>query len=152
MEATTKKKLVWISVIAIILGIIIYFIYKYTNLPKTIKAKITGSNPDINASGAFIGDYGDMINTDTVLSFGDKSNNVVRLQSEINNTITKYGYGITKLAEDGVFGLKTASALKFISNDTLKSGNVTVNKVANLPKVTSGIMTSTNYYQPYQTF
>lgn len=153
MEPTTKKKLIIVSIVAIVLAIIIYFIYKYTNLPKTIKAKITGVNPDFNSAGGFIADYGDEINTDTVLSFGDKSNNVVRLQSEINTVIDKYGYSYTKLSTDGIYGMKTAAALKFISNNTLTSGNVTVNKVANLPKLVSGVMTSSApLYVPYNNY
>jgi len=135
MEQKTKNILIWVSVIVIILSIVAFYLYKYTSLPKVAYQKITGQNPDINATGAFVGDYGDEVNTDKVLSFGDKSNNVVRLQSAINDIITKYFYPISKLSTDGVYGAKTASALKFISNDTLKSGNVTVNKVMNLSKV-----------------
>lgn len=144
MKAKTKKILIWVAVIVIILSIVAFYLYKYTSLPKVAMQKLTGSNPDINATGMFIGDYGDEVNTDKVLSFGDKSNNVVRLQTAINDIITKYVYPITKLSTDGVYGMKTASALKFISNDTLKSGNVTVNKVMNLGKV--GAIVPANAY------
>ena len=91
MEATTKKKIVWIVVILLILGIIAFYLYKYTNLPKAVINKFTG-NSDFNAAGSFVGDYGDEINTDKILSYGDKSNNVVRLQSAINEMIDKYKF------------------------------------------------------------
>ena len=150
MTDKEKKILTWSIVIALILAIIIFYVVKYTNLPNVIKDKITGSNSNFNSAGGFIADYGDEINTDKILSFGDKSNNVVRLQSSINEIIDKYGYTITKLSTDGVYGMKTASALKYISQDTLKSGNVTINKVANLKKlpIIGGLNTGSNNVYP----
>ena len=138
MEKEKKNKIaLWVTIIAILL-IVGFYIYKYTNLPKAIADKINGTG-SYNAGGGFIGDYGDEINTDTVLKFGDKSNNVVRLQSAINDIIDKYQYSISKLSTDGVFGAKTAAALKFISNNTLSSGNVTVNKVYNLQNIIGAV-------------
>jgi hypothetical protein len=123
----------WTLAIAFVLAVI-YYVYKYTNLPKVLSDKL-GNNPTYNAGGGLLTDYGDEINTDMVLKFGDKSNNVTRLQSAINEMIDKYGYNYTKLSVDGVFGAKTLAAVKYISNNTLNSGTVTVNKIYNLPKL-----------------
>lgn len=142
MEKKTKIILI-VSLIIILIGAA-YFIYKYTSLPTLVSEKLGGA---VNSGGAtsFIKDYGDVVNTDTVLSFGQKSNNVVRLQQMINEIITKYSYTHAALSVDGVYGLKTSAALKFISNDTLKSGDVTVNKVANLPKNTGLMVANVGY-------
>lgn len=123
----------WTLAVALIL-VVIYYVYKYTNLPKVLSQKL-GNSPAYNTGGGLLTDYGDEVNTDLPLSFGDKSNNVTRLQSAINEVIDKYGYSYTKLSVDGVFGSKTLAAVKYISNNTLNSGTVTVNKVYNLPKL-----------------
>lgn len=128
-----KKAVLIISIIAII-GVILWFVYKYTSLPKTIGLK---SDNAYNSAGGLLVDYGDNIDSNKILIKGDKGNSVTRLQTTINELIDKYGYNYTKLSVDGIFGDKTEQAIKFVSANTLGSGTVTINKVANLPKNTS---------------
>lgn len=142
----SNKWIWWVLGIGFLLAVA-YYIYKYTSLPKVLSDKL-GNNPTYNAGGGLLTDYGDTIDTDKVLMFGDKSNNVTRLQSAINEVIDKYGYSYTKISVDGDFGAKTLAAVKYISNDTLTSGTVTVNKVYNLPKL-SNVTAGTSGNVPY---
>lgn len=120
----------WIFGLGVFL-LICYFLWKYTKLPTLFGVGKTV----YNEGGGLLTDYGDQINTDKVLSYGEESNNVARLQQAVNDIIDKYGYSYTKLSVDGDFGNMTLNAVKYISNNTLNSGTVTVNKVYNLPKL-----------------
>ena len=122
------------SKVGLIIGLaaltaIIYFVYKFTSLPKLITDKL---NPKYNNGGDLIVDYGDEVNTDKVMTLGDKGNNVTRLQTEVNKYITDLSLTTQKISVDGEYGPETEAAIKSISNNTLHSGNVTVNKIANL--------------------
>ncbi len=139
MATETKKKS--IAPIIALIGVLLvaaYLVYKYTQLPKLISDTL---NPKYNNGGGFLVDYGDEINTDKVLTLGEKSNNVTRLQTEVNKFITDRNItSIQKLSVDGDYGNKTEAAVIAISNGTLHSGNVTVNKVANLSYTTVGAL------------
>lgn len=134
-ETTKKNKaLYWVFGIALITAIV-YAVYKYTSLPNLVKDTL---NPKYNTGGDLIVDYGDEINTSKVLTMGDKGNNVTRLQTEVNKWITEHNSKVTKLSVDGIYGNKTEAAIVAISGGALHSGNVTVNKIANLGYVIPG--------------
>lgn len=138
-ETKKNKAVYWVLGIGLVAAIV-YAVYKYTSLPTLIKDTL---NPKYNAGGDFIVDYGDEINTSKVMTLGDKGNNVTRLQTEVNKWITDHKptqvvggvvgiMPIQKLSVDGIYGPKTEAAIIAISGGTLHSGNVTVNKIANL--------------------
>ena len=120
MEKQNKKILIVFIVIAII--IIGFYLYKYFNLPKNT----------LDKDGKLIPSFSDSLDLNKTISFGEKSNNVSRLQTEINILIDKFKYPISKLSVDGSFGNKTAEALKIVSNNQLNGSNVTINKVISL--------------------
>lgn len=148
-ETTGKspKALYWFGGIFLFLAVA-YAIYKYTSFPALIMNKL---NPKYNNGGDLIVDYGDEINTDKIMRLGDQGNNVTRLQTEVNKFITEKGLSTIKLSVDGAYGNKTETAIKEISNNILHSGNVTVNKVANLQSIGSLNPAPTSTEQPTTT-
>lgn len=146
MENISKKSNAWIWWLLglTVVGIAIYFIYKYTNLPNVVKGTLNGGTPVYNSAGSLMTDYGDTVNTDKPVMYGEKSNNVTRFQQAINDIIDKYKYNYTKLSIDGVYGAKTLAALQYISNNALNSGS-TVNQVYNLPNIAAGSVGTGTY-------
>lgn len=127
-KKTNKWLLVFLSVA--IIGIIIYFMYKYLYAPTVIAT--TDLN---NGTGAITTKYSDVVNNDKILYYGDKSNNIIEMQKAINGLIDKHSYNLSKLSVDGVFGNKTKDALTFVSGGLNGSGNITTNKVLSLKQI-----------------
>ena len=145
---TKNNKLGWLIALSALLAAI-YFVWKYTKLPTLISDTL---NPKYNNGGGYLVDFGDEVNTDKVMTLGDKGNNVTRLQTEVNKYITDHALTNQKLSVDGDYGNKTETAIQAISNGTLHSGNVTVNKIANLSYGVLSNAPTTPVYVPETTF
>lgn len=130
MTQNKKILIVFIVIAIIVIGV---YVYRYFSLPKATK----------DENGNIIPSYSDPLDLNKTISFGEKGSNVVRLQTEINNLITKFNYPLQKLSTDGMYGNKTAEALKIVSNGVLNGSNVTINKVIAL-----GVATPVNTIAP----
>ena len=100
-----NKILVYIG-IALIVGILIYFVYKYYNKPKQIESTKPTSTAQNSAT------ISAPIDLNKVYSFGDKGEGVKMLQTEINNYLTRFNLSYpAKLVTDGIFGNDTKTAI-----------------------------------------